>query len=71
MSTERNFPGARHIICHIHVGLPDTGDAEQCSTCGFDAVLKFPLTSLSEDGVSNFGHYKVCVRCADMAEEDE
>jgi hypothetical protein len=57
----------RTVLCYIQVGEPDTDDAETCPDCLFDSVLKFPLTSLSENGVSPFGHYVACVRCADMA----
>lgn len=57
------------ITCHIVVGEPDLGAAQTCPDCGFDAVLTFPLTSISVNGVSPFGHYKACARCADMADE--
>lgn len=68
MTSEHNFPGARSVICHIIVGDPETNAAEECPSCGFDAVMVFPLTSMSLNGVGPFGQYRACVRCADLEE---
>lgn len=54
----------RYVNLFIVVGDPDA--ATECPDCGFDAVLSFPLTSISEMGVGSFGTYTTCARCYDM-----
>lgn len=55
----------RLVVTYIVVGEPNVDAAEECPTCGFDAVLAFPLTSMNESGVGPFGTYKACMRCHD------
>ncbi len=53
----------RLTTLYIVVGEPDIDQQEECPECGFDAVLTFPLTSMSENGVDPFGTYSACGRC--------
>jgi hypothetical protein len=53
------------LIGHVMVGLPDMEAAEECPDCGFDTMLAFPLTVITEEGVGPFGSYRACARCYD------
>ncbi len=57
----------RVTLAYIVAGDPDLDAASECPDCGFDALLTWPLYSLSENGVSEFGVYKACVRCYEEA----
>lgn len=57
----------RYVAGHFVVGDPNLDDATECPKCGFDAVLTFPISVLSESGVSSFGTWAGCARCYDMA----
>ena len=48
---------------YIVLNEPSTIEAAECSKCGFDSVLAFPLTLVDECGVGPFGTYKACSRC--------
>jgi hypothetical protein len=39
---------------------------EECPECGFDSLMTFPLTTLSDEGVGTGGTYRNCGRCEDM-----
>lgn len=47
----------------LSVGEPDLTDRSTCACCGFDAVLTFPVTLMSGEGVGPFGTITCCVRC--------
>lgn len=51
------------LIFYIAVGRPDTNAARECPDCGFDALLDFPLTAITADGVGPFGTVAACARC--------
>lgn len=55
----------RWVTAHIIVGTPTF---EWCETCQFSEMAVFPLSLLSEAGVSNCGTYRRRLRC-DPAEE--
>lgn len=59
----------RYVPGHFVVGQPDMDEATECHDCGFDAVLTFPISIISEAGVTSFGTYKACARCYDTADE--
>lgn len=50
------------LAATVVVGEPTTPPTE-CATCGFDALLTFPLTVITNDGVGSWGTAKRCARC--------
>ena len=55
----------RQTLGYFQVGQPETEAATECRDCGFDAVLRFPLTLLTDSGVTPSGYLRACARCYD------
>ncbi|WP_028474096.1 hypothetical protein [Nocardioides alkalitolerans] len=54
----------RHVtLGWFVVSLPASLDGTECPDCGFDTVVLFPVTLLSESGVTPWGHAARCTRC--------
>lgn len=51
------------------VGTPRTFVGSECSACGFDAVLRFPIFTLTPDGLFDSGGISDCMRCRSEAQE--
>lgn len=54
---------AKVLSLYLMVGEPDLTSTAECPDCGFDSLLKFPLTLLDANGVSPVGTYEACPRC--------
>ena len=54
---------ARVATFYFVAGEPESDQGAECACCGFDAVLTFPVTSISSEGVAPFGTFTACVRC--------
>lgn len=52
-------------------GEVDLDSAEECPTCGFDALMTVPVLLLSERGVTPFASRKACWRCWQEAHPEE
>lgn len=50
---------------HFIAGEPDPDEQPtECPSCGFDAVLTFPVYAADHAGVGLAGKVPVCLRCA-------
>lgn len=55
--------GVVWVTAYVVAGEPDLDHQTECSTCGYQAVVTFPLYALTPEGVSPFGEWAECVRC--------
>lgn len=55
--------GRAFVAGYLVVSEPTSFDGTECPVCGFDAVVLFPLTLISDSGVTPWGHAARCTRC--------
>lgn len=53
------------------LGDPDPDQhPTECPNCGFEAVIRFPVHVMSDDGVSPWGVVPACLRCFNDGQDE-
>ena len=60
-----------YIAWYLVLGDVDPDVAEECPECGFDALLSFPLSLITERGVTPWRPFMACVRCWQEAHPED